>query len=417
MSILIENISSHLPSGWQVVLLGKILTEVDSRYKYSRVIGSDLPVLSLTRSFGLILQSERFYKRVATEDVSKYKVVNRGEIVYNPYVIWEGAVHSLKKFDQGLVSPAYLVWKCNNEQSNEFLIDTLLRTPMVIEQYNLFSAGAVNRRRAIKKEDFLKIKIPFPSLPEQRRIAYVLATVQTVIEQQRRLITLTRELKSALMRKLFTEGLRGEKQNETEIGLMPKSWDEVCVRDMGEVITGRTPSTKHPEYYDGEYKLISPADLDAEKYVRSAHRTLTRAGFEQCRGLPKETVLVGCIGNIGKIGMTPDDMCATNQQINSIICDKLFNPHFVYYCLQFNRTRLENIAAKVTLPIVNKSNFEDFKIASPKKNQQDEIAEVLTVLDDKFEILEKKKQKLEELFRTLLHQLMTGQIRVDELEI
>jgi len=217
---------------------------------------------------------------------------------------------------------------------------------------------------------------------------------------------------SKTLRVFDPEGLRGEKQREMEIGLAPESWDVVCVRDIGEVITGRTPSTKHSEYYDGEYRLISPADLDAGKYVRSAHRTLTEEGFEQCRGLPKETVLVGCIGNIGKIGVTLDDKCATNQQINSIICNKSFNPHFVYYCLQFNRTRLENIAAKVTIPIVNKSNFGDFKIVSPEKNQQDEIAEVLSVLDNKVEILEQKKQMLEELFRTQLHQLMAGQMRV-----
>ncbi len=220
-----------------------------------------------------------------------------------------------------------------------------------------------------------------------------------------------------LIRKLFTEGLRGEKQKMTEIGLMPENWDVVCIRDVGEVITGTTPSTKHPEYYEGEYKLISPADLDAEKYVSTAHRTLTQKGFEQCRGLPKETILVGCIGNIGKIGMTNNDKCATNQQINSIICNKSFNPHFVYYCLKFSRTRLENIAAKVTVPIVNKSNFEDFKIGAPKKNQQDEIAKVLTVLDDKIEILDKKKQTLLELFHTLLHQLMTGHTSVNDIDL
>jgi type I restriction enzyme, S subunit len=69
------------------------------------------------------------------------------------------------------------------------------------------------------------LKVPLPPLHEQHRIAYVLNTVQTAIERQARLIKLIRELKSALMRKLFTEGLRGEKQKETEIGLVPESWD------------------------------------------------------------------------------------------------------------------------------------------------------------------------------------------------
>ncbi len=292
-----------------------------------------------------------------------------------------------------------------------------LRYQLIFFRKKLLSERYGGAQPNISQTIIKNIRLRLPLLPEQLRIAHVLTTIQTAIEQQARQITLTRELKSALMHKLFTEGLRGENQKETEIGLVPQTWEIISVRDLGEVITGRTPSTKHSEYYDGEYRLISPADLDLGKYVRSAHRTLTKEGFEQCRDLPKETVLVGCIGNIGKIGMTADNKCATNQQINSVICNASFNPHFVYYCLQFSRTRLENIAAKVTVPIVNKSNFEDFKIASPKKSQQDEIAEVLTAVDGKVEILEKKKQTLEELFRTLLHQLMTGQIRVNEIDL
>lgn len=271
--------------------------------------------------------------------------------------------------------------------------------------------------QGITRTSLQQVDVVIPPPSEQRRIAHVLITVHTAIEQQARLIELTRELQSALMMKLFTEGLRGEKQKETEVGFVPAGWEVICIGNVGEVVTGRTPSTKHSDYYGGEYRLISPADLDSGKYVHTAHRTLTKEGFNQCRGLPKETVLVGCIGNVGKIGMTDDDKSATNQQINSIISSEFYNPHFVYYCLQYNRKRLENIAAKVTVPIVNKSNFENFKVASPGRKQQDEIANALSVLDDKVEILERKKQILEELFRTLLHQLMTGQVRVKDLEI
>jgi Restriction endonuclease S subunits len=91
-----------------------------------------------------------------------------------------------------------------------------------------------NRHFKLLKE----IKIPKPELPEQQRIAYVLSTVQTAIEQQARLIKITRELKSALMHKLFTEGLRGEKQKMTEIGPVPESWEVVPLKKAGDVIYG-----------------------------------------------------------------------------------------------------------------------------------------------------------------------------------
>ena len=259
--------------------------------------------------------------------------------------------------------------------------------------------------------------VPLPPLAEQRQIAGVLGVVQRAMEQQERLLALTAELKQTLLHQLFTAGLRGEPQKQTDLGLIPESWEVVSIGRTGKVVTGSTPSTKRPEFYGGDYNLISPADLDAGKYITSAHRKLTQAGFAECRALPTNAVVVGCIGNIGKIGLTADDKCATNQQINAIICGKDFNPHFVYYSLQFYRPRLERAAAKVTLPILNKSNFESFQIAAPKKPVQDEIADVVCILDDKTEILSRKKRTLEDLFRTLLHQLMTAQLRVHDLDV
>jgi type I restriction enzyme, S subunit len=191
----------------------------------------------------------------------------------------------------------------------------------------------------------------------------------------------------------------------------------VRIKATGTVVTGSTPSTENPEFYGDGYNLISPADLDNGKYVRTAHKTLTRAGFEKCRAIPCDSVLVGCIGNVGKLGMVGDDCSATNQQINAVITNSQFNPHFLYYALQFCRPRLEQAAAKVTVPILNKSNFENFQIPSPLRAEQDEIAGCLGVLDQKLENTGQKKAKLQDLFRTLLHEMMTAKTRVHELEL
>jgi type I restriction enzyme S subunit len=144
---------------------------------------------------------------------------------------------------------------------------------------------------------------------------------------------------------------------------------------------------------------------------------LTKAGFEECRRVPRDSVLVGCIGNVGKLGMVADDCSTTNQQINSIIPNSGFSAHFLYYALQLCRPRLEQAAAKVTLPILNKSNFENFKIAAPERKEQEEIAGYLGILDQKLENAGQKTAQLQDLFRTLLHELMTAKTRVHELEI
>jgi len=148
-----------LPEEWRVVRLGEVVEEIVERVSDSKdLTAQSLPVLSLTKNEGLILQTERFNKRIATEDVSSYKIVRRGQIVYNPYVIWEGAIHILRKYEAGLVSPVYPVLKAKEMVADPYYLDAWLRTPSAIAAYNRFAAGAVNRRRAIRKRDFWEIR-------------------------------------------------------------------------------------------------------------------------------------------------------------------------------------------------------------------------------------------------------------------
>src|SRR5262249_35746473 len=197
-----------LPAGWSLASLDELLDEIDLRLRDLPPNERDLEVLSLTKRWGLIPQSDRFKKRVATDDVSAYKVVRTGWIVYNPYVIWEGAVHALRRLESGVVSPVYVVWKRRDDDGG--FVDLLLRTQELIHEYERLSAGAVNRRRSIRKSDFLSVRVRCPPLNEQRQIALLLSTVEHMIDRQERLIGLTTRLKKALLQKLFTEGSRNE---------------------------------------------------------------------------------------------------------------------------------------------------------------------------------------------------------------
>ena len=116
---------------------------------------------------------------------------------------------------------------------------------------------------AVRAARFWPKIIPVPPLPEQRKIAAVLGLVQRAIEQQERLIALTTELKKALLHKLFTEGLRGEPQKQTEIGPVPESWEVVKLADLFEI--------KHGYAFDGaffrpdgQYILLTPGHFFEE---------------------------------------------------------------------------------------------------------------------------------------------------------
>jgi type I restriction enzyme S subunit len=101
-------------------------------------------------------------------------------------------------------------------------------------------SGSTPSRQRVDPTSFYKLKIPVPPLPEQRKIAHVLSTVQKAIKQQDKLIRTTTELKKALMQKLFTEGTRGEPQKETEIGLVPESWEVMRIGDVFKFSSGKS---------------------------------------------------------------------------------------------------------------------------------------------------------------------------------
>jgi len=222
------------------------------------------------------------------------------------------------------------------------------------------------------------------------------------------------------MHKLFTEGLHDEEQKETEIGLIPKSWEVVEVDSLGEIVTGTTPPTKNKSYYEGGgFQFISPVDLGDTKYVYKTEKEISLEGLKVSRILPKDAVLVVCIGSTtGKVGLTFKDKSTTNQQINTIICNEEFNPHFIYYLLDFKSDYIRSLSTPSPVPILSKGKFQRAMIPMIKnKREQDKIAEILSAIDEKIEKAKYHKQTLQSLFKTMLNQLMTGRVRVKNLDI
>lgn len=198
---------------------------------------------------------------------------------------------------------------------------------------------------------------------------------------------------------------------QTEIGTIPNDWKVYSISEIGDVITGTTPKTSNKAYYGSQYKLISPADLDSGKYINTAHRLLSKEGLSQCKILPKYSVLVGCIGNVGKIGMTLDEQSATNQQINAIVCNQKADPHFVFYCLFSLRGNLQLKASQTTVPILNKTNFEQFKIPYPPLPEQEKIAGILSQIQKAIETQDKLIETTKELKQSTMKQLFTYGIK------
>lgn len=264
------------------------------------------------------------------------------------------------------------------------------------------------------------LKIPLPLLKEQKNIAAFLFKIQQAIEIQESIIEKTRELKNSTLHYVFTHGLRGEILKETEIGPIPESWIVQKIGDIGKIVTGTTPPTIHKEYYQaGHYQFIAPNDIGKTTKIYEAEKKITDKGLEVSRLLPKESVCFVCIGStIGKVGITAEEKTTTNQQINTIIVNSGHDPYFVTYLLDYKSEYIASFASPSPVPILSKGKFEKINIMlSSDIEEQREIACVLMTIDEKIEIHTAKKSALQDLFKTTLNKLMTGEIRVKDLDI
>ncbi|MHA1205341.1 MAG: restriction endonuclease subunit S [Candidatus Heimdallarchaeaceae archaeon] len=207
------------------------------------------------------------------------------------------------------------------------------------------------------------------------------------------------------------------KTKGNKIASVPENWSIKEIKDLGKVITGSTPSTKNKKYYGGSYMFVRPADITDTKYVKKTEIYLTEDGLKVSRVLPKNTVLVGCIGTIGKTAMTKVERCSTNQQINAIIPNSTINPHFLYYSIKFNAKRLKSLAGGVTVPIINKSNFQKFRIPVPPLSEQYNIAYILSTVQEAIEKTDAVIKATKELKKSLMKHLFTyGPVPITEKE-
>ena len=275
---------------------------------------------------------------------------------------------------------------------------------------------------------FLKEKtIQYPAKPEQHRITAVLSLVQRAIGDQERLIQLTTELKKSLMHKLFTDGTRGEPQKQTEIGSLPESWEVV---ELGKACIVQTGIAKG--------RKIDPNDAVILPYLRVANvqdgyldlsvmKEIALRKFEIERySLKDGDVVLTEGGDLDKLGRGfiwhGQIKCCVHQNHIFAVRPKtsILSPEFLAYQVQspYGKAYFLSVAHKTTnLACINTSKLKGFPLLLPSSKEQKEIVNVLSIVDKKCIIASRKLEALKDLFRTLLHQLMTAQIRVDKLDL
>ncbi|HYE36310.1 restriction endonuclease subunit S [Methylocaldum sp.] len=427
----IESIS-NLPDSWSLVRLGDIAKsksgfgfpitkqgKKDGEFPFFKV--SDMNLLGNEK---FMLTSNNWIDSLTLKEL-KAKTFPKSAIVFPK--IGAALLTNKKRIlvRDSVIDNNVMAVVVNDE--SECLPNYLYQWFLTLDLGRIANPGTVPSLTARRVEE---MKLPLPPFSEQIKIAGILSLVQQAIEQQERLLQLTAELKKTLLHQLFTQGLHGELQKQTEIGLVPESWaattlGELACKPNGFLQTGPFGSQLHKQDYQPDgIGVINPTHLSGN---RINHEHVPRVSLETAARLNRHLLQAGDIlfarrGEIGRHGMVTKDeenwLCGTGcflARVRQKHIDNRFLSH--QFSTQGAIAWLNSHAAGAIMPNLNNRVLRSMPIFYPSRATQVEIANTLDAVEQKLAINQRKRATLTDLFRTLLHQLMTAQIRVHDIDM
>jgi len=418
---MIEGISiDQIPASWRHVPLGSFC-DFSGGTQPPKSTFKDAPSNGYVR----LLQIRDFEKdkyAVYVPANKRLRIIESSDISIARYGASVGRILTGKS---GAINVAIMTTHPDRSQVEKSFLGFALQHPDF--QTYLTGLGGRAAQAGFNKGEVSRFKFPLPPLPEQRKIAAVLGVVQRAMEQQERLLALTTELKKALMHKLFTEGLRGEPQKQTEIGPLPESWGVAMLESVAVAFDYGTsvkcehgkagvPVLRIPNVVGGSIDL---SDLK--------HGQPKRSELDQLRLQDGDLLFVrtnGVLENAGRCALYRgelEDCYFASYLIRVRVDSSMVLPAFVneYARTERGRSFLSGRAIRTADGKfnINSGTLKRVLLPLPDIEEQKKVVRQLDLVDRKLKLHKRKQATLTALFRTLLHQLMTAQIRVHDLDL
>ena len=279
--------------------------------------------------------------------------------------------------------------------------------------------------QTLNQDKIDRIPVLLPPASERTAIADVLDLVRRGIQTEERGEHAATHIKLTAMREIFSSGLREEPQKETEVGLIPQSWSVVRLGSLGRIGNGSTPKKTVRAYWDGgTFPWLNSAKV-YDRLIISANQHVTASALKECHlpVLKPGAILIAITGQGKTLGHCAVlDMEASINQHLAYLQPNLeqTNPRYVAGYLETQYDYLRQVASGggSTKGALTCAFLRDLPLPMPPtKDEQDEIAAVVDAIDRKIDLHRRKRGVLEELFKSLLHKLMTGEIRVADLDL
>lgn len=327
--------------------------------------------------------------------------------------------------EMGFGSTEFIILAAKKEKTDPYFVYYISRSPEV-RNIAIKSMTGTSGRQRVENKVFDSFTINLPPLPEQKRIAEILSSLDDKIELNQQTNKTLEEIGQALFKHWFIDfefpdekgkpyRSSGGAMVDSGLGEIPKGWEIKEINDCGRVICGKTPPTKDEDNYGSDIPFITIPDMRENVFVVRTEKQLSKIGAETQgkKTLPPLTVCVSCIATPGLVALT-STISHTNQQINSIICNEDISHYFMFYSMK-NKSEAVKIMGLGGTAILNLNtgNFSRIKLVFPPHNKiMGEFHKITEPLFKQILNGEKEKASLIAIRDSLLPRLMSGKIRV-----
>ena len=326
-----------------------------------------------------------------------------------------GLVDGLATGEVGTGSTEFIVLGPRHRLTLARFVCYLAKNP-TFRSFAISQMRGTSGRQRVPASVFDDYVVGVPSLPEQRKIAAILSSVDAAIEKTQAIIEQVQVVKRGLMQELLTRGLPGRhaRFKRTEIGEIPEQWDVVEMASVASVERGKFAHRprNEPRFYGGQYPFIQTGDVAAcDGFLRTYGQTLNEDGLALSRLFPSGTILLTIAANIGSTGIATFDVAFPDSLVG-IQPGPRVDTRFLELVLQDRKRVLDRFAPESAQKNINLNTLRPLKIPLPDMSEQTKIARsVWSVID----LRKSTRDHLEGLTlvkSALMSILLTGELRV-----
>ncbi len=271
--------------------------------------------------------------------------------------------------------------------------------PFIVQNDDFFehaikgSNGALSPR--VKWQHMANYEVNLPEPDRQKELADKLWAAYEVKQSYLKMIDAIDELVKSRFIEIFGDTFSNE-----------KGWEFKSLSTVTTIVLGTTPSSTNPDYWDGDVKWITPAELDDESfYLYDSERHITEAGVRSTslKPFPAGTVILSTRAPIGKTAIAGCEMYC-NQGFKNFICSEKLNPVYLYYTLKSHKEELQKMGTGSTFLELSKKTIEGLSVSIPPKDLQDEF-EVFYKQADKSKVeLSKSIEAINKVIKSLINE-------------